>query len=413
MENNNKTAEEEEMDFDTLIPESNPITLGLRTFLKASASEEDKETLIPDEETPAEATEEVLDETLVEQVDEIPDLTPLEDTEEKGENPSETKAPNTKASYFEPNCSTQSSEDLFAPTASQDWKEDGEPIPEPEPEHVPESDDDMFESTPQKSPPKKKWRPNRSRLTSGDFETKGDDNDTLVNDNSKPLEIPQHERDEMVLVCSGLKTDSDRKLFQKFIAKFGLRQKNTIDNNVSHLVVNVNSENCADRTLKFLQAITKRCWIVSLTWIKECMSQSILLYPDFYEVLDTNGRSGPNQSRLSPRTSKLFQGYEICLTGAFGCIAKDDLVSLLKDEGAQIARSVNSMTFKKKGIIVVDNSDSLTVKRDAEKNLKAYQLVTVTKHWAMDSLSSFEIKSVFEDIVYENSKDEILKFGYV
>merc|ERR1719357_2532659 len=58
MENNNQTAEEEEMDFDTLIPESNPITLGRRTFLKPSASEGDKET--PDEETPAEATEEVL-----------------------------------------------------------------------------------------------------------------------------------------------------------------------------------------------------------------------------------------------------------------------------------------------------------------------------------------------------------------
>ena len=85
----------------------------------------------------------------------------------------------------------------------------------------------------------------------------------------------------------------------------------------------------------------------------------------------------------------------------------------MKEEGAQIARSVNSMTFKKKGIIVVDNKDNPIVTRDAERNLKAYQLVTVTKHWAMDSLSSFEIKSIFEDIVYTSSTDEILKFGYV
>jgi len=182
--------------------------------------------------------------------------------------------------------------------------------------------------------------------------------------------------------------------------------------NVTHLVVNVNPENCADRTLKYLQAITKRCWIVSHTWVKECLSQNALLYPDLYEVLDTNNKPGPNRSRLSDKTSKLFQGYEICLNGSFGCIGKEELVSLLKEEGAQIARSVNSMTFKKKGIIIVDNKDNPVAIRDAEKNLKAYQLVTVTKHWAMDSLSSFEIKTIFEDIIYESSTEEIRKFGY-
>ena len=45
----------------------------------------------------------------------------------------------------------------------------------------------------------------------------------------------------------------------------------------------------------------------------------------------------------------------MCLNGSFSCISKDDLVSLLKNEGSQMARSVNSMSFKKKGIVIVDS----------------------------------------------------------
>ena len=79
---------------------------------------------------------------------------------------------------------------------------------------------------------------------------------------SSLLQIPSNERDEMVLVCSGLKTNSDRIMYKNFIKKFDLREKSAIDKNVTHLVVSVNPQNCADRTLKFLQAITNKCWII-------------------------------------------------------------------------------------------------------------------------------------------------------
>ena len=115
--------------------------------------------------------------------------------------------------------------------------------------------------------------------------------------------------------------------------------------------------------------------------MKECLRQDILLTPDAYEVLDTNQVPGPSRSRLFPKTSKLFAGFEICINGTMSCIIKEDLIQLLKKEGAQIVSSVQFMSFRKKvkGLIIVDSKDEATEK-DAERNWKAFKLVTVTKH---------------------------------
>merc|ERR1719273_841418 len=283
-----------------------------------------------------------------------------------------------------------------------------------------DSDEDLFESTPQKSPTKKTWRQKRVSVPTEESETGSRDGPETEIDSteldsapSSLLQIPSNERDEMVVVCSGLKTTRDRLMYKNFIKKFGLKEKNAIDKNVTHLVVSVNPQNCADRTLKFLQAITNKCWIISLTWVQECLNQNTLFIPESFEVLDTNHQPGPNRSRLSSsKTAKLFDGFEMCLNGSFSCIAKDDLVSLLKDEGSQMARSVNSMSFKKKGIVIVDSKENSTTIKEAERNWKAFQLVTVTKHWAMDSLSSFAIKTVLEDLVYQIPAQEIISLGY-
>ena len=305
---------------------------------------------------------------------------------------------------------------MFASQSSDKDSEDkSRTLVETEPTFTYDSDEDLFASTPQKSPPKKTWRQKRVSAPADESETGRDSPETEIDSatSSSFLQIPSNERDEMVLVCSGLKTTSDRSMYKNFIKKFGLREKNAIDKNVTHLVVSVNPQNCADRTLKFLQAITNKCWIISLTWVQECLTQDTLFIPESFEVLDTNHQPGPNRSRLSGiKTVKLFHGFEMCLNGSFSCIAKEDLDRLLKDEGSQMARSVNSMSFKKKGIVIVDSKENPTAIKDAERNWKAYQLVTVTKHWAMDSLSSFAIKTVLEDLVYQIPAQDIIKLGY-
>ena len=72
----------------------------------------------------------------------------------------------------------------------------------------------MVENTPQKSPAKKNWRQRQAPAK----------NESNV-DSSTIFRIPNTESEDMLLCCSGLKTQLDRSEYDKLIAKFGLRQK--------------------------------------------------------------------------------------------------------------------------------------------------------------------------------------------
>jgi len=129
------------------IPESNPITAGHR-------SGSDEET--PFEPISTQSSEDLFD-VSQESDDDLFESTWRQkgrltsgdfETKDDDENPSETIAPTPT--------STQSSEDLF--DVSQDWKDESLN------KHVLESDDDLFDSTPQNSPTKKTWRQKRRRL---------------------------------------------------------------------------------------------------------------------------------------------------------------------------------------------------------------------------------------------------------
>ena len=87
-----------------------------------------------------------------------------------------------------------------------------------------DSDEDLFESTPQKSPTKKTWRQKRVSVPTEESETGSRDGPETEIDSteidsapSSLLQIPSNERDEMVVVCSGLKTNRDRLMYKNFI----------------------------------------------------------------------------------------------------------------------------------------------------------------------------------------------------
>ena len=109
----------------------------------------------------------------------------------------------------------------------------------------------------------------------------------------KPSDI-----ESMILLCSGL-TVSDRVYFNDFAKKFDIPISHAMETGITHLVVNSTFSGEADRTLKFLLAITKRKWIVSIRWVKDSLDNGVILKPDQYEVLDTNGEP-PRCGHLKP-----------------------------------------------------------------------------------------------------------------
>ena len=228
----------------------------------------------------------------------------------------------------------------------------------------------------------------------------------------KLTEVDDQTRKRMTICCTGL-TKADKNALDILVQKFDLKQKSVLDEHVTHLVAKVNENNCADRTLKYLEAINRRIWIVNQMWIKDSLANQKLLRPENYEALDMNGTNGPYRARTAGDSRKLFAGLEIWLSGTFQTMKKPEMARLMSAEGAKMARSIHSMSFSKKGLIVIDHD--LTVEpehQDATRHFSAFQIPTVTTHWVFDSMSSFDLKPLQTYLVHNATGEEIEALGY-
>jgi hypothetical protein len=94
--------------------------------------------------------------------------------------------------------------------------------------------------------------------------------------------------------------------------KYNANYVNQFNRDVTHVIVNTNGErNVARSTLKYLQGIAHRKWIVSYRWVEDCLKEEKLLDEVPYEATTYNddviGIEGPRNSRL--REKDLFEGF--------------------------------------------------------------------------------------------------------
>ena len=90
---------------------------------------------------------------------------------------------------------------------------------------------------------------------------------------------------------------------------------------------------------------------------------------------------------------------------------KEDLQELAKNEGAVIARSIRTFSFKRKSIIIVDDAKQKRFP-DAESNFKKFKIITVSKDWILDCLSSFHIYPLYPFLKLDISQETLKKAGY-
>lgn len=121
-------------------------------------------------------------------------------------------------------------------------------------------------------------------------------------------------------VCSGLSTVQIT-IVKEFAAKYNTNYVNQFDRDVTHVIVKTTGEqNAAKSTLKYLQGIAHRKWIVSYRWIEDCIRQQKLLDEIPYEattqndVVGING-AGPRNSRQ--RDKGLFEGFTFLCVGPY------------------------------------------------------------------------------------------------
>ena len=86
---------------------------------------------------------------------------------------------------------------------------------------------------------------------------------------------------------------------------------------VTHIIVQLDEENCAQRTRKFLYGVASGKWIVAVDWVPQCIRENRLIDEQPFEALDMDVEDGPRRARQTSQRIKLFADFEFCCQEPF------------------------------------------------------------------------------------------------
>ncbi|XP_012055211.1 PREDICTED: uncharacterized protein LOC105618280 [Atta cephalotes] len=169
----------------------------------------------------------------------------------------------------------------------------------------------------------------------------------------------QPDKRDLCFVCSGLSA-KEIITVKEFAAKHNASYVNQFDHNVTHVIVKtIGEQNMANSTLKYLQGIAHRKWLVSYRWIEDCNMQQKLLDEIPYEATThtdvvTNG-AGPRNSRL--RDKDLFEGFTFLCIEPYDNVSLNQYEDLLRATGATVVDSFEALDKMGglKGVVIQDN----------------------------------------------------------
>lgn len=134
----------------------------------------------------------------------------------------------------------------------------------------------------------------------------------------------QSDKRDLCFVCSGL-SSAQITIVKEFAVKYNANYVSQFNRDVTHVIVKTTGEqNIANSTLKYLQGIAHRKWVVSYRWIEDCNKQQKLLDEVPYEAVtqnDVGNGAGPRNSRL--REKGLFDGFTFLCVGPYHNVSLD------------------------------------------------------------------------------------------
>ena len=284
---------------------------------------------------------------------------------------------------------------------------DQEDLSQGETKFVLESDDDMFSQTPD--------RPG-----------------TEVIPSQQPPLSPVQEEEEMAnkkekdmvdtrqwkFVFSGL-SSSNKKIAQQFVDDLGCQGiSNSVDSSVTHVVVKTGENLEAQRTLKFLQAVSSGIRIVSFLWVEACLkNKDNLNKADNWEALDEelHGANGPFRARKGREEGKkpLLAGLEVLIDGPIEGLNKPNIEDLLFRAGARTVPRVNMFSCTP-GItrLVLVNNVSEYGQKEVTRMLRSFRLAVVDKDWLLDTVSSHSRRPVQQYTLDIVKRVDLMRAGY-
>ena len=86
---------------------------------------------------------------------------------------------------------------------------------------------------------------------------------------------------------------------------------------VTHIIVQLDEENCAQRTLKFLYGVASGKLIVGVDWVHQCIREKRLIDEEPFEALDMDGEDGPRRARQTSQEDQIVCRFRILLSRRF------------------------------------------------------------------------------------------------
>jgi hypothetical protein len=162
----------------------------------------------------------------------------------------------------------------------------------------------------------------------------------------------------------------------------------------THLIVQTDGGLVCGVTTKYLKAISRKLWILSVDWIfKSIESKRVLDFIE-YEIQGDNifgTHFGPTRSRESK--SLLFDGFEFLCTGRFSndSISIEDFFELVKLSGANMVNKAKDFKENTKRIVLFDDNQKIN-ETAANFMLKTAKIQCIKLSWFFDSLACNSIR---------------------
>ena len=86
---------------------------------------------------------------------------------------------------------------------------------------------------------------------------------------------------------------------------------------VTHIIVQLDEENCAQRTRKILYGVASDKWIVAVDWVHQCIRENRLIDEQPFEALDMDGKDGPPRARQTSQEDQVVCRFRILLSRRF------------------------------------------------------------------------------------------------
>ena len=205
------------------------------------------------------------------------------------------------------------------------------------------------------------------------------------------------------------------KMVEDWARRIGAEVSLTCTCAVTHIIVQLDEENCAQRTLKFLYGVASGKWIVGVDWVHQCIRENRLIDEEPFEALDMDGEDGPRRARQTSQRIKLFADFEFCCQEPFTDVSVDQLNQLLELCGAATVNSPTELTKSRRHsmiIVQIDDDISSEVQRKAASLFDRHQVLTVSREWVLDCLASYKLLSVRNQLIGKHSESKLRMMGF-